>query len=83
MNNRCWTDARLAKRGLPYLAACPLCDQAEESIQPLPDRYGTESSKIGIEFHCASLYHQILKLVVPGNQRSAEGDQRRPQFSYH
>uniref|UniRef100_A0A0A9CIF0 Reverse transcriptase zinc-binding domain-containing protein n=1 Tax=Arundo donax TaxID=35708 RepID=A0A0A9CIF0_ARUDO len=30
--NRCWTGDRLAKRGLPHPAACPLCDQAEESI---------------------------------------------------
>lgn len=33
INNRCWTADRLAKRGLPHPAACPLCDQVEESIQ--------------------------------------------------
>lgn len=32
-NNRCWTADRLAKRGLPHPAACPFCDQAEETIQ--------------------------------------------------
>ncbi|XBH72801.1 hypothetical protein VPH35_100017 [Triticum aestivum] len=33
VNSRCWTADRLAKRGLPYPVACPLCDQAEETIQ--------------------------------------------------
>ena len=33
INNRCWTVDRLDKRGLPHPAACPLCDQVEESIQ--------------------------------------------------
>lgn len=33
INNRCWTADRLAKRGFPHPAACPLCDQVEESIQ--------------------------------------------------
>ena len=32
-NNRRWTSDRLAKRGLPHPAACPLCDQADETIQ--------------------------------------------------
>ncbi|WVZ75533.1 hypothetical protein U9M48_023578 [Paspalum notatum var. saurae] len=31
--NRCWTSDRLAKRGLPHHPSCPLCDQADESIQ--------------------------------------------------
>ena len=33
VNSRCWTADRLAKRGLPHPVACPLCDQAEETIQ--------------------------------------------------
>jgi hypothetical protein len=33
VKNRCWTADRLAKRGLAHPAACPLCDQAEETIQ--------------------------------------------------
>jgi hypothetical protein len=33
IKNRVWTTDRLAKRGLPHPVACPLCDQAEESIQ--------------------------------------------------
>jgi hypothetical protein len=33
IKNRVWTGDRLAKRGLPYPAACPLCDQVEETIQ--------------------------------------------------
>jgi hypothetical protein len=33
IKNRVWTVDRLAKRGLPHPAACPLCDQSEESIQ--------------------------------------------------
>lgn len=33
IKNRCWTADRLAKRGLPHPSACPLCDQAEETIQ--------------------------------------------------
>ena len=32
-NNRRWTSDRLAKRGLPHPAACPLCDQDDETIQ--------------------------------------------------
>jgi hypothetical protein len=33
--DRCWTAERLARRGLPHHAVCPLCDQAIESIQHL------------------------------------------------
>ncbi|WVZ94677.1 hypothetical protein U9M48_040542 [Paspalum notatum var. saurae] len=33
VKNRCWTADRLAKRGLPHPSACPLCDQAAETIQ--------------------------------------------------
>ena len=33
IKNRVWTADRLAKRGLPHPVACPLCDQAEETIQ--------------------------------------------------
>jgi hypothetical protein len=32
MKNRCWTSERLARRGLPHQAACPLCDQEQETI---------------------------------------------------
>lgn len=32
MKNRCWTSDRLARRGLPHQAVCPLCDQDQESI---------------------------------------------------
>jgi hypothetical protein len=32
---RCWTADSLAWRGLPHLERCPLCDQAEESIDHL------------------------------------------------
>ena len=33
VHNRCWTTGRLAKRELPHPERCPLCDQADESIQ--------------------------------------------------
>lgn len=33
IKNRVWTADRLAKRCLPHPTACPLCDQAEETIQ--------------------------------------------------
>ena len=33
--NRCWTSAGLARRGLPHQDSCPLCGEAEESIQHL------------------------------------------------
>ena len=33
VRNRCWTADQLAKRNLPHLSLCPLCDQAEETIQ--------------------------------------------------
>ena len=35
LKNRCWTSDRLARRGLPHQAACPLCDQEEETIHHL------------------------------------------------
>ena len=31
-HNRCWTADRLERRGLPRSACCPLCDQAQETI---------------------------------------------------
>jgi len=31
-HNRCWTADRLQRRGLPRPACCPLCDQAQETI---------------------------------------------------
>ena len=34
-HNRCCTAGRLARRGLPHPARCPLCDQEEENIQHL------------------------------------------------
>jgi hypothetical protein len=34
-HNRCWTADRLARRNLPYPSQCPLCDQAEETINHL------------------------------------------------
>jgi hypothetical protein len=33
--DRCWTADRLERRRLPHPAACPLCDQAPESLQHL------------------------------------------------
>lgn len=33
--NRCWTADRLQRRGLPHPAACPLCDQHDETIDHL------------------------------------------------
>lgn len=33
--NRCWTADRLQRRGLPRPAACPLCDQEQETLQHL------------------------------------------------
>lgn len=35
LQNRCWTTDRLAKRGLPHLACCPLCDQEPKTIAHL------------------------------------------------
>ena len=34
-HNRCWTADRLLQRGLPHPAHCPLCDQADETINHL------------------------------------------------
>ena len=31
-HGRCWTADWLAKKGLPHLSHCPLCDQEEETI---------------------------------------------------
>ena len=33
IRNRCWTADRLQKRGLPHPEHCPLCDQADETVQ--------------------------------------------------
>jgi len=35
IKQRIWTTGRLAKRGLPHQAACPLCDQEQETSQHL------------------------------------------------
>jgi hypothetical protein len=35
LKNKVWTAERLAKRGLPHPASCPLCDQEAENIQHL------------------------------------------------
>jgi len=34
-HKRCWTADRLARKGLQHPAACPLCDQAQETIDHL------------------------------------------------
>ena len=34
-HNRCWTADRLTRRNLPHPERCPLCDQAEETIDHL------------------------------------------------
>jgi len=34
-HNKCWTADRLARRGLPRLECCPLCDQEEETVNHL------------------------------------------------
>jgi len=34
-DNRCWTADRLSRRNLPHPEHCPLCDQAEETIDHL------------------------------------------------
>jgi hypothetical protein len=34
-HKRCWSADRLARRGLPHPERCPLCDQADESIDHL------------------------------------------------
>ena len=33
--NRRWTTVRLARKSLPYPAACPLCEQVQETIDHL------------------------------------------------
>ncbi|GJN14043.1 hypothetical protein PR202_gb00818 [Eleusine coracana subsp. coracana] len=35
IRNRCWTADRLARRGLPHLEQCPLCDQTDQTVQHL------------------------------------------------
>jgi hypothetical protein len=35
IKNRCWTANGLTKRGLTHPAACPLCDQENETVQHL------------------------------------------------
>ncbi|WVZ53711.1 LOW QUALITY PROTEIN: hypothetical protein U9M48_004616, partial [Paspalum notatum var. saurae] len=35
VKNKCWTADCLSKRGLPHPNTCPLCDQAEETINHL------------------------------------------------
>jgi hypothetical protein len=34
-HDKCWTADRLARRGLPHPAQCPLCDQEEETVNHL------------------------------------------------
>ena len=35
IKDRCWTSVRLTRHGLPHQAACPMCDQHQESMQHL------------------------------------------------
>lgn len=35
IRNKCWTTDRLEKRGMPHPDVCPMCDQAQETIQHL------------------------------------------------
>jgi hypothetical protein len=41
--DRCWTEARLARRGLQHHPKCLLCDQMLETIHHFQDRFGTRS----------------------------------------
>jgi len=34
-HKKCWTADRLARKGLPHPAVCPLCDQVEETLDHL------------------------------------------------
>jgi hypothetical protein len=35
IRNKCWTTDRLQLRGMPHPDVCPMCDQAQETIQHL------------------------------------------------
>jgi hypothetical protein len=35
IRNKCWTADRLQKREMPHPDVCPMCDQAQETIQQL------------------------------------------------
>jgi hypothetical protein len=86
-HNRCWTADRLARRNLPHLDRCSLCDQEEETIHHLsPASFLTNS---GV-FYCSELALQgcllnplkhPLTMVEKGNQFSHQHTKGRAQFS--
>ena len=63
VRNRCWTADQLAKRNLPHLSLCPLCDQAEETIQHL-----LTSCVFAREFWFRILSPVGLQRCVPDNR---------------
>jgi len=75
----------LAKGGLPHPAACPLCDQVDESIQLMLITcvFAHQVWCIILQRLGSTVYNQILKLVVSGNQRSSQGDQEGAQLSHY
>jgi len=59
IKQRIWTADRLAKRGLPHHAACPLCDQEQETAQHL-------LLTCVFTRQCWSLIFQHLNLAIAG-----------------
>ena len=63
IRNRCWTADRLQKRGLPYPARCPLCDQEDETAQHI-----LTSCVFARQFWLGILQPMDLSSLVPTRQ---------------
>jgi hypothetical protein len=62
--DRCWTGERLARRGLPHPPRCPLCDQAEETMEHL---------LVGCPFS-RTVWHEVLSWVRSTARPPRRGD---------
>lgn len=85
INNRCWTADHLAREGLPHPAACPLCDQMDESIQLMLITcvFAHQVWCIILQRLGSTVCKEILKLVVSSNKRISQGDKKWAQLSHY
>lgn len=90
VKNWCCTADRLAKKGLPYPAACPLCDQAEETIQHTlvgcvfaREVWTSLLNSLGLLALDPRPGCAVLLAGVYSFQGYSKGVEKRPQFSHN
>jgi hypothetical protein len=67
-HKRCWIADILARRGVPHLGKCPLCDQEDEDIQHL-----LISCVFARHFWYSLLYCVRLSILIPTSNRTLLG----------